>query len=41
MNIPDIKLPRVVVIGAGFAGLKLSRNINTGYYIQKLKSYLF
>ena len=32
MNIPDIKLPRVVVIGAGFAGLKLSRNIDTNFY---------
>lgn len=32
MNIPDINLPRVVVIGAGFAGLKLSRNINTNFY---------
>ena len=32
MNIPDINLPRVVVIGAGFAGLKLSRKINTNFY---------
>ena len=32
MNIPDVNLPRVVVIGAGFAGLKLSRNINTNVY---------
>ena len=32
MNIPDVNLPRVVVIGAGFAGLKLSRNINTNFY---------
>ena len=32
MNIPDVKLPRVVVIGAGFAGLKLSRNIDTNFY---------
>jgi NADH dehydrogenase len=32
MNIPDIKLPRVVVIGAGFAGLKLSRKIDTNFY---------
>jgi NADH dehydrogenase len=32
MNIPDIDLPRVVVIGAGFAGLKLARQINTKYY---------
>ena len=32
MNIPDIDLPRVVVIGAGFAGLKLSRKIDTNFY---------
>jgi NADH dehydrogenase len=32
MNIPDIDLPRVVVIGAGFAGLKLARQINTHHY---------
>jgi NADH dehydrogenase len=32
MNIPDIDLPRVVVIGAGFAGLKLARQINTKYH---------
>ena len=32
MNIPDIDLPRVVVIGAGFAGLKLARQINTNFY---------
>lgn len=32
MNIPDIDLPRVVVIGAGFAGLKLARQINTKHY---------
>lgn len=32
MNIPDIDLPRVVVIGAGFAGLKLARQINTSHY---------
>ncbi|UKN00695.1 NAD(P)/FAD-dependent oxidoreductase [Paracrocinitomix mangrovi] len=32
MNIPDIDLPRVVVIGAGFAGLKLARQIDTRFY---------
>jgi NADH dehydrogenase len=28
VNIPDVKLPRIVIIGAGFAGLKLARKIN-------------
>lgn len=32
MNIPTIDLPRVVVIGAGFAGLKLARQINSNDY---------
>jgi len=32
MNIPDIDLPRVVIIGAGFAGLQIARRINTNYY---------
>jgi len=32
MNIPKVSLPRVVVIGAGFAGLKLARNLNTKHY---------
>lgn len=32
MNIPNVNLPRVVVIGAGFAGLKLARNLNTKNY---------
>lgn len=32
MNIPDTDLPRLVVIGAGFAGLKLARQINTNHY---------
>lgn len=32
MNIPTIGLPRIVVIGAGFAGLKFVRQINTRYY---------
>ncbi|MDA7804062.1 NAD(P)/FAD-dependent oxidoreductase [Crocinitomix sp.] len=32
MNIPTIDLPRVVFIGAGFAGLKLARQINSKNY---------
>ncbi|MEM9680915.1 MAG: NAD(P)/FAD-dependent oxidoreductase [Bacteroidota bacterium] len=32
MNIPNIDLPRVVVIGAGFAGLQIAKNINTNHY---------
>ena len=32
MNIPTIDLPRIVVIGAGFAGLKLARQINSNNY---------
>ena len=32
MNIPEIDLPRIVVIGCGFAGLKFSKNINTSIY---------
>jgi len=32
MNIPDTDLPRVVVIGAGFAGLQLAKRINTDHY---------
>jgi len=32
MNIPDIDLPRVVIIGAGFAGLQIAKNINTNHY---------
>ncbi|MCG8573415.1 MAG: NAD(P)/FAD-dependent oxidoreductase [Flavobacteriales bacterium] len=32
MNIPKIDLPRVVIIGAGFAGLKLARQIDTSSY---------
>lgn len=32
MNIPKSDLPRVVVIGAGFAGLQIARRIDTRYY---------
>ncbi|MFY0626597.1 MAG: NAD(P)/FAD-dependent oxidoreductase [Reichenbachiella sp.] len=32
MNIPKIDLPRVVVIGAGFAGLQIARRLNTNKY---------
>ena len=32
MNIPKINLPRVVVIGAGFAGLQIAKEIDTNYY---------
>ena len=32
MNIPKVNLPRVVVIGAGFAGLKLAKNLNANAY---------
>ena len=32
MNIPDTDSPRIVVIGAGFAGLKFSRHLNTNNY---------
>ena len=32
MNIPEIDLPRVVIIGAGFAGLQIARNINNDHY---------
>lgn len=32
MNIPRIDLPRVVVIGAGFAGLQIAKRLNTRKY---------
>lgn len=32
MNIPKLDLPRLVIIGGGFAGLKLARKIDTRYY---------
>ncbi len=32
MNVPNIDLPRVVVIGCGFAGLKLIQKIDSRYY---------
>ncbi|WP_053404370.1 NAD(P)/FAD-dependent oxidoreductase [Persicobacter sp. CCB-QB2] len=32
MNIPEISLPRVVILGGGFAGLNLAKNIDTEHY---------
>jgi len=32
LNIPNIDLPRIVIIGCGFAGLKLAKKINSKYY---------
>ena len=32
MNIPQIDLPRVVIIGSGFAGLKLAKKLNSKFY---------
>lgn len=32
MNVPRIDLPRVVIVGAGFAGLQFARNINSKNY---------
>ncbi len=31
MNIPDSKLPRIVIIGGGFGGLKLAMSINSNF----------
>lgn len=32
LNVPTIDLPRLVILGGGFAGLKLARKIDTRYY---------
>lgn len=32
MNIPEVNLPRIVVIGCGFAGLKFTKRINSKKY---------
>lgn len=32
MNIPELDLPRIVIIGCGFAGLKLVKNLNSRAY---------
>lgn len=32
MNIPKSDLPRIVIVGGGFAGLQLARNIDTSLY---------
>jgi NADH dehydrogenase len=32
MNVPHRDLPRIVIIGCGFAGLKLAKRINTKHY---------
>ena len=32
LNVPNIDLPRVVIIGCGFAGLKLARKLNSKAY---------
>lgn len=32
INIPNIELPRIVIIGCGFAGLKLAKTINSKKY---------
>lgn len=32
LNIPKLDVPRIVIIGSGFAGLKLAKKINTKYY---------
>lgn len=32
LNVPNIDLPRIVIVGCGFAGLKLVKKINTKHY---------
>src|SRR5688572_28068484 len=32
INLPETKLPRVVIIGAGFAGLNLARRLSNDLY---------
>ena len=32
MNIPELELPRVVIIGCGFAGLKFAKKIDSSKY---------
>lgn len=32
LNVPTIDLPRVIIVGCGFAGLKLAKKINSKYY---------
>ncbi len=32
LNIPNIDLPRIVVVGCGFAGLKMIKTINSNHY---------
>jgi NADH dehydrogenase len=32
MNIPEIDLPRIVVIGSGFAGLRFCKKIDSSKY---------
>ena len=45
MNIPDVALPRIVIIGAGFAGLQIAMGTNTDHYqivlIDKNNYHLF
>ncbi len=46
MNIPQINLPRIVIIGCGFAGLKFCKKINTNKYQvvlidKKIKDFIY
>ena len=45
MNIPESNLPRIVIIGAGFGGLNLAKNLNSSQYqivlIDKQNYHLF